>query len=230
MRGFYYFLILVALAACESDIDVSPATVEWMEWPAEVAAATPFTVRLVVSRPGCYQGTFKAGVSADESAVTFEPYWLVQRNSGANCLPEARHIEILFVALDTLETAPGLAANVARTFEMRATSVVFAPAPEPGVNDLPIRTYGDVTVRPADPDGSRRNAAGFAGKLVDQSGCVRVQPSGTIGPSGPPGSTYVLDDQADTTNLTSAFLRGYIHEVAAPICGQTRVFHLLTVN
>jgi len=83
----------------------------------------------------------------------------------------------LFVALDTLETAPGLAANVARTFEMRATSVAFAPAPEPGVNDLPIRTYGVVT-----------------------------------------------------TNFTSAFLRGHIHEVAAPICGQTRVFHLLTVN
>lgn len=227
MRALYCLPIFVALAACEPDVQVSPATVEWMEWPAEVPTATPFSVRLIVSRT-CQQGTFQPGTSADESAVTFEPYWLIERNAGTACLPEARQFDVYYVALDTVGTAPGLATDVARTFEMRAAAALFLPpSGRPG---RPVRTYGDVTVRPSNPDGARRNGAGFASKLLDNAGCLRLQPSGTIGPSGTPGSTYVLDDQADTTSFTSAFVRGYIHEAATPVCQQTRVFHLVSRN
>ena len=41
---------------------------------------------------------------------------------------------------------------------------------------------------------------------------------------------YLLEDQADTTGLMNAFVRGYIHHAAAPVCGETRVFHLLSRN
>lgn len=147
MRALYYLPIFVALVACEPDVEISPATVEWMEWPAEVPAATPFSVRLIVSRT-CLQGTFQPGISADESAVTFEPYWLIERNAETACLPEARQFDIYYVALDTVGTAPGLAADFARTFEMRAAAAPLAGA------KLPVRTYGDVTVRPSNPDGA----------------------------------------------------------------------------
>jgi hypothetical protein len=216
------------LVACGPDIEVSPATVEWMEWPAEVSAAMPFQVRLLVSRPGCRQGAFKLGVSADESAVTLAPYYLI-KSQEVLCLPEAGVVDVYPGAFDTVGTVPGLAVSFARTFEMRAAAQVYAPA-APGVGDLPIRTYGEVTVRLTSPDSSRRNGAGFAAKLVDNSGCVRLQPSGFFGPSGTAGSNLVVEDQSDTSSFANAFVRGYIYEASAPICGQTRVFHLVTVN
>ncbi len=41
---------------------------------------------------------------------------------------------------------------------------------------------------------------------------------------------YVLDDQADTARFSYAFVRGYIQQSATPICGETRVFELVTLN
>jgi len=41
---------------------------------------------------------------------------------------------------------------------------------------------------------------------------------------------FVLEDQADTTGLNYAFVRGYFHEATTPVCGQTRVFHLVSRN
>jgi len=81
-------------------------------------------------------------------------------------------------------------------------------------------------VRPAGPDQSRRIAAGTVVKSVDTQGCVRVSPVALYHP----GAALVLEDQADTTGLNYAFVRGYIHEAAAPVCGQTRVFHLVSRN
>jgi len=219
MRPFYYLPLLTALVACESDISVAPATVEWMEWPAEVSVAAPFPVRLIVSRPGCYQGLFKPGTHADESAVTFAPYFLVNTKH-AFCPPGV--YTVYPNALDIVVTAPGLGASFARTFEMRAAAQVYAPTPS--ANTLPVRTYGDVTVRLAGPDSSRRNAAGFAAKDVDNLGCVRVRPNQTI------RTGYVLEDQADTARFSYAFVRGYIHASATPICGETRVFELVSRN
>ncbi|HEV2670870.1 MAG TPA: hypothetical protein VGU74_07250 [Gemmatimonadales bacterium] len=194
---------------------------EWMEWPAEVPVATPFKVRMLVSRPGCYQGMYRPGVTADQSAVTFAPYFLVKDKTPI-CLPEAQQLDIYYADLDTIGMAPGLPADFARTFEMRAPSSVYAPS-APGVNDLPIRTYGDVTVQLSNPNVSRRNTGGFA-TIVVLNGCLRVLPVGS------PGLSYVMEDQADTTTFSYAFIRGYIQEVATPVCGETTVFELLSRN
>src|SRR6266545_2978607 len=160
MRLFYCVAVFAALAACESDVDVAPATVQWMEWPAEVPVATPFAVRLLIPRVSCRQGTFKPGVAADASAVTFAPYFLLR--GPAYCPPELLQLQldVPYFALDTVGTAPGLAANYARTFEMRASASVYAPTPGPSYGDQPVRTFGDVTVRLSNPDTARRNAAG----------------------------------------------------------------------
>ncbi len=224
MRALYYVPIMAVVAACDPDVEVSPAIVQWMEWPAEVAVATPFTVRLLVPFPGCNRGAFKSGVSADESAVTFAPYFLV--NSNGYCPPTGQAIDVPYWALDTVATSPGLASSFARSFEMRAAASVYSPPPNPGYNDQPVRTFGEVTVRLAGPDLSRRNAAGFVNLIVDNTGCVRVQPVGYHQAD----AGFILEDQADTTGPVSAFVRGYIHEAATPVCGQTSVFHLVSRN
>ncbi|MGH7520260.1 MAG: hypothetical protein ACREMI_03175 [Gemmatimonadales bacterium] len=227
MRAFSCLALLAAFTACGPDSAVYPAIVSWMEWPAEVPDATPFTVRLVVPRPGCYQGVFRPGVTADESAVTFAPFYIVKVHEPI-CQPFEERADIFYVALDTTSIVPALKTNVPRTFEMRASSVAFAS--QPGADGLPVRTYGDVTVRLADPDTSRRNGAGFATKMIDDSGCARLLVTGTLGPSGTSGSLLVLEDQVDTTTVNGDFVRGYLVEAPAPICGETRVFHLVSRN
>jgi hypothetical protein len=223
-RIFHYIPLLAALAACESDLAVQAAVVQWMEWPAEVLVATPFQVRLLVTRPVCYTNFFKPAVSADQSAVTFAPYFLVKRERPV-CPPILAVVPLPDIALDTLTTAPALATTVARTFEMRAPANVYAPTPSPQAGQ-PVRTFGDVTVRLSAPDTSRRNGAGRVFLIVDSLGCARVKPVGSYSPN----RTLVLEDQADTTGLNYAFVRGYIHDAAAPVCGQTRVFHLESRN
>ena len=225
MRPALLPLLAVSLAACESDLKVLPSTVEWMEWPAEVPVATPFTVRLLVSRPSCFQGIYKPGITADQSAVTFSPYFLI-KNTTPICLPEAQPVDIYYADLDTVGTAPGLRADFARTFEMRAAASVYAPPAPLTASDLPVRTYGQVTVRLTNPDNSRRSAGGFASKFVDNLHCVRLLPVGAFSLT----SSYVLEDQTDTTAFSYAFVRGYIHDAVAPVCGQTRVFELLSQN
>jgi len=224
MRPVLLASVCALIAACGSDLTVASSTVEWMEWPAEVPVATPFKVRMLVSRPGCSQGVYKPGASADQSAVTFAPYFLV-KDKPQICPLEALQLDIYYVDLDTVGTAPGLAANYVRTFEMRASSSVYGPERLTAA-DLPVRTYGEVTVRLNNSDGpesTTRNAGGFANQFVD-NGCVQLQPVGGLGWS------YVLEDQADTTGFAYAFVRGYVHDVVTPVCGQTSVFELLSRN
>ncbi|HLZ45659.1 MAG TPA: hypothetical protein VKQ05_08275 [Gemmatimonadales bacterium] len=204
------------------DTQLQPAVVEWMEWPAEVLQNTPFTVRLVVWQQGCGFGAFRPGVSADQSAVTFSPYFLLDKKN-IICEPAVQVTAIAFLALDTSGTAPGLAAPYARTFDMRAASVVATPS---SAADPAIRTFGTVVVRPASPDSSRTDAAGTVYTSVDSAGCARIRPLGLYSPT----SYRVLDNPADTTGLNGAFVRGYIYQPAAPICGETRVFHLVARN
>ncbi len=224
MRAFYYYLALLAgLTACDSGLEMQPAIVQWMEWPAEVPAETPFAVRLIVPFVSCDGGVAQLTISTDQSAVTFAPSFLIRRGN-AVCQPGvlASHPP---GALDTVSTIPGLATASARTFEMRASAFVYSPTPSPKTGTPPVRTFGEVTVRLSNPDTSRRNAAGMVTLEVDNLGCSRLRAGAVYG-----HDLLVLEDQADTTSLNVAFVRGYIHDAATPVCGQTRVFKLESRN
>ena len=210
------------LAACEPDAKIDPVTVQWMEWPAEVNAGQPFRTRLVVWGVCALNPQFRAGASADQSAVTFAPYFLVP-NDQVECLTERSLALFALIAIDTAGMAPGLPAASARTYEMRASNADFAYNTQ-GAPPLPVGTYGEITVRPTGADPSRRNAAGYATRYTDSLGCVRVQPVGLYRP----GADLALEDQADTLGLPFAFVSGYIHDAAAPVCGETKVFHLVS--
>ena len=224
---FASIVFIASIVACSGpDQDVAPATIQWLEWPAEVLAATPFEARIVLSPPACHPHTFRAGMTRDESAVTFAPYFLVKRKP-LICPPTASASDFApNIALDTLLTVPGLAASDPRTFEMRASASVEPPQPSAGAGEPPIRTFGDVIVQLAKPDTSRRNAAGRVMLQIDIEGCVRLVPVGAFNPA----LGVVLEDQADTVGLAFAFVRGYLHDATSPVCGQTRVFHLSSRN
>lgn len=216
-------LSLGVLVACQpNNTKVNPVNVQWMDWPAEVNAGQAFRTRLVVWGVCASNPRFRPGASADESAVTFSPYFLVDDDNvlclGASTAP------LLIVAIDTAGTAPGLSAMLPRTYEMRGSAVYSIN--EAVFNSLPVRTFGDVTVRPSGADASRRNAAGTVSAERDAQHCARVRPIGLYGSA----AALVLEDQADTVGLSYVFVRGYIHDAPAPVCGETRVFHLVTRN
>ena len=213
--------LLCCLVACqEPNTRVDAVTVHWMDWPAEVNAGQPFRTRLIVGAVCAQNPRFGAGTHADISAVTFEPYFTVDPQP-IECV--AGVPSVLLVGgglLDTAAIAPALSATSARTYEMRASLPVYATAVSAA--NLPVGTFGTVVVRPNGADGSRRNAAGYAGFWRDTSGCVRLRPVGLYDPS----AFLVLEDQADTSSGSNAFVRGYVHDAATPVCGETRVFHL----
>lgn len=218
-------LCLGALVACDSNSDnqITPVTVQWMDWPAEVNAGEPFRTRLIVWSVCALDPRFLPGASADQSAVTFSPYFVISKDP-IFCLggPAER---LVVLGLDTAGMAPGLQAAFSRTYEMRATASPYATA-QGLLGSLPVRTFGEVTVRVSGADASRRNAAGTVYLQRDTLGCARVWPAGSYSPS----AALVLEDQADTTGLSYAFARGYIYDAAAPVCGEKRVFHLLARN
>lgn len=228
MRSASFVLFLLPVAACsEPDTRIEPAQVAWMEWPAEVSAATPFTVRLVGPRVYCVQVVeFVTAPRVDQSAVTFEPYFLL--NGQPNyCYPvrqaATRSASLLPISItfDTLTAVPGLGAQVTRTYEIRAGTNVSVPGIAAA---FPIRTFGDVTVSTAQVENGRTNAGGVVYAARDSLGCVTVRPYGIY-------PIYVVENPpADTAQIWFGFVRGYIYEPAAPVCGQARVFHLITRN
>lgn len=222
-------VLLTGLAACESDARVLPVDVLWMDWPAEAVAGEPFRTRLVVWGVCALNPVFKAGASADQSAVTFAPYFLTGEDQ--ILCGNLRATEVLLVtAVDTAGLAPGLAAEIARIYEMRAAAPVYTAQIVPAAPGRPVRTFGNVTVLPESPPtgSSLRNAAGAASLEVDTLGCVRLRPFGLYGP----GATIVLENPSDTGQLSGpgALIRGYIFTPPAPVCGETRVFHLVSRN
>jgi hypothetical protein len=227
MRRALSVLLLASVAACEPD-EILPTSVAWMDWPAEVVAGEPFTVRMVVYWP-CAAGGFRAGPTADQSAVTFSPYFL-SHNDQVLCAGVLPVTTLVAGTVDTAGLAPGLPAEFARTYEIRAATDVYAPPPSGAlaVASQPVRTFGAVTVRlqaPA-PGAAVRNAAGRVSLQVDTLGCARVRPSGLYAA----GSAIVLENPIDTAGLSGAFVRGYIYEPAAPVCGENTVFHLVSRN
>jgi hypothetical protein len=93
-----------------------------------------------------------------------------------------------------------------------------------GGSQLPIRTFGEFVVQLSSPAESRRNGAGWVYAFSDTLGCRRIRPVGAYRP----GTDIPLEDQADTTGLNGSFVRGYIYDASASVCGQTRVFHLVS--
>jgi hypothetical protein len=196
---------LGVLVACEPDMQVSPTAVAWMEWPAEVAPATPFPVLLSGHDDlPCVRREFVIAPRVDSSLVTFEPYF-VHRAGEQPCQTLASR-QSLFAPVywDTTVSAPGLSATSSR-YEMRASA-----------GD--IRTFGEVKVGAAST--GRTNAGGGAVVARDTNGCTRVKPAGF-------STGYVLENPPDTVSQWSAFVQGYLYDATTPVCGEFRVFHLV---
>ena len=216
--------MLALVSACQSDLDVEQAVIQWLEWPAEVQVALPFEARAILVPPACVPHTFRPRVTSNDSAITVAPYFLVNRNADPICPPtELSFSPLPIIRLDTAVTMPGL--HAPGTLKMLAT-VPADPAANTVPGYVPVRFFGEVTVRAADPDTARRNAGGVVTMRIDEQGCARIQPAGPFSA----GLEYMLEDQTDTTGLNSAFVRGYIYDAPVPVCGQARVFHLLSTN
>jgi hypothetical protein len=222
MRPAAFALVMFGvLSACsnEPDTKAMSVTVLWMDWPAEVNSGEPFRTRLIVWGVCAMNPRFQAGARSDNSAVTFEPYFLVDPDP-VFCAGATEQSFVVY-AVDTAAMVPGLIALNSRTIDMRGA----APG-DPAANSapgFPVRTFGSIVVRPSGAQQSRRNAAGSVSKVTDTSGCTGIRPIGI-------NETLILEDQADTAGLAFAFVRGYIHDAPAPVCGATRVFHLVSKN
>jgi hypothetical protein len=221
----FVMLCIASIAACKSDSGdtVQPVTVQWMEWPAEVAAGQPFRTRLIVWGICAVNPRFQAGPSADESAVTFEPYFLVNEDP-VYCLADQPVERLVAISIDTAGIAPALSPDIPRAYEMRASASVYVGTAR--ASALPVRTFGSVIVRPGEPSSTNHNAAGYVSVGVDTLGCVRVLPGWTYGPD----RGIVIDNADDTVGIGGAFVRGYIYDLTVPKCGETRAFHLVARN
>ena len=201
-RAVLVMVSLGVLVACEPDMQVTATNVGWMEWPAEVAQATRFPVRL---RGGdnlpCVRRELVIAPKVDSSLVTFEPYFFY-RASEQPCNALASLVAVYW---DTTVNAPGLSAAYSG-YEMRASS-----------GD--IRTFGEVLVGTVST--GRTNASGGASVERDTNGCTRVKPGGL-------STGYVLENPPDTVSQWFAFVQGYLYDATTPVCGESRVFHLVT--
>ena len=221
---FASFFAAFLASACGDSMQVEPVTVQWMDWPWQVAYGQPFRTRLVVSGVCARTPRFRPGATADQSAVTFAPYFVVG-NENIACIAEVTSPPLLaYGGVDTAGMAPGL--KESRVYEMRAASAT--PTLGAVESSLPNRTFGAVSVAlPGDLIVvGRRNAAGFVSKEIDNAGCVRIRPGGLYRP----GAGLVLENPVDTAGLSNTFVRGYIDQVVTPVCGETTVFHLVSRN
>lgn len=198
-----------------------------MEWPADVQAATPFRVRMVVYWP-CAADGFRVGSNVNPSAVTLNPYFLRQNTEILCALAGPQVTDLTIGSLDTAGYAPALRVSSTRTFEMRAQVFTSEIAPLLQSSTNVLLPFGVVTIHPRSdplPLPARRNAGGTVRVEVDPLGCVRIRTGGAFGPN----ATLVLDNPSDTLGLSGSFARGYIYEPAAPMCGETKVFHWVKV-
>lgn len=217
---------VLALAGCDSGLQVLPANLLWMEWPAEAAVGTAFSVRLVGYAPSCYgRQELHVPLRVDQSAVTFQPYFVVDE-PGQVC-PDFEVSALAGPApqaigfFDTRVNVGGLPAGFDRTYEIRGPAPVYARA-APTAARAPQRTFGEITVRVGAVDLSRTGAAGQVFQMgPDGLGCVRM-----LNLLGNP----VVENPPDTLYHYGIFVRGYVYDAPAALCGETRVFHLLTWN
>ena len=216
----FTFAALLGLAACESNENVVPTNVVWMDWPAEVQVNEPFRTRLVVSQPCAIIRGFVPSATAQTTTVTFAPYFLVDKDPIYCASYGEVTSEFDFtvnIPLDTAGTAPGL---LERVYEMRAGAPSCAVCLS--LNAFPWQTFGYVTARAEPPPPTVvRNAAGTVFAERDSVGCTRIRPAGLLAPN----AAIVVENPPDTIP-PYAFVRGYIYQPAAPVCGEPTVFHV----
>jgi hypothetical protein len=215
-------LSAAVLAACSDDTRVVFTQVNWMEWPAAVLPAQSFSVRLVGFNAGCGDARFSSGMTVDNSAVTFEPFFVF--NGPQIACPLALHgaaaAPPIFAFFDVQSTVAGLTAPTARSYDLRAATDVAIAATGP--SSIPVRTFGTIGVRSDSVDASRTNAGGRVSASRDSGGCVRIF-AGV--------SQYVVENPpADTATFWAAFVEGYLYKPAATVCGDSIVFHLVSRN
>src|SRR5438874_1270768 len=114
---------LFLLAACESSGKVTPVTVQWMDWPAEVNAGQPFRTRLVVWGICAINPQFRPGASANQTAVTFAPYFTFE-NDHILCAAATGNAFVV-TALDTAGIAPGLRAPTRCALRCRTSLTIL---------------------------------------------------------------------------------------------------------
>src|SRR5207247_2023740 len=102
---------LFLLAACEPDGKVTPVTVQWMDWPAEVNAGQPFRTRLVVWGICATNPQFRPGASANQMAVTFAPYFTFEDDHILCAGATGNAFVVTAIALDD-QAAAGAAAGL----------------------------------------------------------------------------------------------------------------------
>lgn len=189
------------LPACKEDgphIEQQQLGVMWMQWSAQVQEGQPVRV-LIVGDLGC-SGEYVRHYEIDHNnhTILFNPYKLWE--------PERECVlgivpELFADSIDVL----GLQAG---TYQLQSSD----------------RTFGEVVVTPTPPDAPPLIGAGSATFVRDPDDCLRIRPALTSF-----GLTLPLQDQADTTTSWSmAFVSGHILDTASPVCGVTRVFHLLS--
>jgi hypothetical protein len=219
---------LAALVACsEPESDIIAAQINWMEWPAEVLASEPFSVRMIGYALSCREILhFDPGATIDASAVTLEPFFLVSRHPApcplyGRAIAFATRPPIIPPFFDTRAPVAGLTPPAPRTYEIRGAADVSAGSGSSSRGSLPVRTFGDVIVRSAAANPSRTNVGGMVYTYRDTTGCLVIGPFGV-------GIGYVVENPPDTTTYWTAFVRGYLYKPAASVCGASEVFHLVS--
>jgi len=184
-----------------SDVTILAPEAAWIEWPAEVRAGEPFDVRLVGYYPGCYpRQELRIEVLRTDVQVAVRTEWLIEGANDNNPLCDPG-------LYDTLVTVAGLAAANDRTYEVLT---VHPDRPPP-------RPVGTILVRPTGPIATDpRNGLGTVVGSTDIEGCAVMQRAfdAPIPVDNPPADQWL------------GYVFGYFFTPAAPLCGQTRVFHL----
>lgn len=197
--------LVLAVAACTEPADVRrmETTAAWLEYPAEVRAGAPFELRAVFYAPGCFDSqVLRVTQERYLNTVGIRAEWLVEGESSPLCLRADPGY------VDTVLAVAGLPAT--------ADSIYYIVPLYP---DLPPRPVaGTVLVRPTAPLNTDRVIG--HGQVVggtDIEGCAVMQP---------PFSAPVPVDNAPSAQWTD-YVLGYFFTPTAPLCGQTRAFHVV---
>ena len=199
------------LAGCmEPDVGIFHSVPLWMEWPAEAQTGMPFGMRLVGHTATCVtHQELRVDVERFAEGVAFRSLLVVDRPDARRnepAIPDSLCGDAGFY--DTTVTVAGLAATAERSYWIWR---VDPTAPQ-------LTAVGTIVVRATAPETDRANASGYVLRgSTDTEGCAAMQrhfPAAPIAVENPPAATW------------QGFAFGYFFTPAAPLCGQTRAFHI----